>query len=234
MDQKISFIPKKSIAKTKRRRRPFNLFLFLSFVIFFLTLGAYGGALYFERTIDNRLSIKNSELEEVKNRLDPENVIERARELDVKIKSVNTLLGDHRALSPLFDTLEEITLASVYFTKLDFSEGVDEGVNTPVIRAGQQTSVTPAGGLRISMNGVAPSYSSLALQLDALRVEPSFKGIELLGMNLDTKGSILFSVDMVIDTKLVSYTNTLSGGGFQENNIFENQQGSPVGGGNDL
>lgn len=210
MDKNTSFIPKKSLIKVRQQKQSINLFLFISLFVFFLSLGMYAGLFFYKTTIEDRLQAKNSELESTISELDPENIIVRARDLNVTIDAAKKLLAEHIAISPFFDILEEIILTNVYLSSFSF-DASDSGTPTsPQVGIGQEE----AGGttFSVTLNGVAPGYSSLALQLDSFREQDGINSVDLRQMELSSNGSVRFSIDMSLDRSIVSYADDPSRG----------------------
>ena len=112
-NNKISFIPKKSLARTDLSgKKPISLFLTLSFSIFLITCAVYGGAYIYSQTLEKGIDVKKKELQDLKNEFDL-SIIDKAKDLKARIKSAQELVDGHLALSLFFDFLEQATLRSV-------------------------------------------------------------------------------------------------------------------------
>ncbi|GMQ95250.1 MAG: hypothetical protein BMS9Abin13_363 [Patescibacteria group bacterium] len=206
-DTSVSFIPKKSLAKQAgRRKRPRSLWLFLSSLIFFLTVASYGGLYFYNVTLEEVLTEKNDKLESIKKELDPTNVIESAMALQTKIDTARRLLDDHISLLPLFDFLERNTLKSVKFDSFSFSrkEATDAPASGAVNSAPDELEIT------ISMKGRAVSYASLAFQSDVFAEAKRYiKSFSISNLKPDASGDIVFDFNAVLNPSFLLYANTL-------------------------
>src|SRR3989344_4992453 len=185
-----SFIPKGPLAssvaspipgqKTKGR----GLLAFLALVTFIisvvLALGMFGYKFYLKYHIDEM----GTALEEARATLQPETIRELTR-LDDRIISTKELVSKHRALTPLFEFLEISTSRTVRFNSFSYS--------------------TTDRGLELDMKGEARGYAALAFQADIFNKSKYFKDPIFSDLNLNEKGSVVFSFTAVVDPSLVLY-----------------------------
>lgn len=199
---KVSFIPQKSLAKEdKKRTLSINIFLLVSLVVFFLTIASYGGLLIYKTNLDKTIKGKEKELTvgtEKSNSLD---VINKAKNLQKKINNVAKLLNRHVAPSRIFTFLEEVTLKKVRFQELDF------GKNDDTVK--ENTLKNTAGDYSIKLKGEAPSYASLAYQVDVLNGETGkdgrIKDFTISDIVLDKNGGVLFSANIILKSNFFLY-----------------------------
>lgn len=191
-DTKLSFIPKKSLAKTEfLQRRPVSLFLALSFSFFIITSAVYGGSYFYANTLKKDIETKRATLEETKKQFDL-SIIEKAKNLKSRIESAKSLIGNHIALSSFFDFLGGITLRSVGYSTFQYSQ--------------------KEGGPEVSLNALGPSYASAALQRDAFSLEVEKKSLvsfSVGGYRLDEKGNVGFAVKATLNPATFLYKNTV-------------------------
>ncbi len=193
MDTKFqtSFIPKKTIAQGLTRPRPeaVSVALLVAIIIFILTLGAAGGVFAYKKVLIGRINDMNKRLAEAKNSFEPD-FIEQLNKLNKRILSANKILAAHTTVSPIFDLLENATLATVKFNSFAY-DLKDNG----------------AGSL--SLTGEAKNFSSIALQSDIFGQEKYIKNPVFSDLNPDSSGNIVFKFSSNIDPTLVSYKNNL-------------------------
>lgn len=182
-----SFIPKKTydVGAVAAPRSSFTgLLSFIAVTLFILSLVSAGGVFLYERYLATSLVRKQESLDRARSAFEPELIRELSR-LDAKLAIGQQLLDAHTAPSAVFDLLEEVTLQTVRFT--DFSYTVEEGIP------------------RITMQGSAASFASVALQSDEFAKNRSIKEPEFSGLTLDARGNVQFGVTALIDPALVSY-----------------------------
>lgn len=213
---KISFIPKKPLVKkVEKSTRPMSLVLFLSLFVFFATLAAYGGAYFYDMRLAETLEEKVKNLEIEKEKADPAGAIERAEEIQAKIKNTKELLGAHIAPTRIFELLEEVTLASVSFDTLTFSGETTEVATEgrPGIASQRNATGETETNFMIELSGIAPSYASLAYQSDVLKREvlegQRVKEFSLSNVNLDESGNVMFGLEVKLDKAFLLYNRVL-------------------------
>ena len=193
-NNKISFIPKKSLARTDfSGKKPISLFLTLSFSIFLITCAVYGGAYIYTQTLEKGIDVKKKELQELRNNFDL-SIIDKAKDLKARMKSAQELVNQHIALSSFFDFLEQATLKSVGYSSFQYSN--------------------KDGKLEATLSGMAPNYASVALQRDGLSLETENKGrlssFSMGGYKLDENGNVSFTLKAALNPSLFLYKNGFS------------------------
>ena len=148
------------------------------------------GAFLYQQYLVQSIERKEVSLERARSAFEPALIKEMSR-LDARMISAQEILNKHTALSAFFELLESTTLKTVQFD--DFGYSVDA-----------------EGKMLISMKGKALSFASVALQSDsfgdsALIQEPIFSGL-----NLDTKGNVVFDFTAILDPSIVSYIDGVS------------------------
>ncbi|MDO8564710.1 MAG: hypothetical protein Q7R88_01820 [bacterium] len=132
--------------------------------------------------------------------------VDAAGRLNARIESAKKLLVTHRALSPLFDLLENKTIENVRFTDFIFDASNER---------------TPA----VSMTGLAKSFNAVALQSDVFGSEPSFRDPVFANFTLNDRGEIVFNFKANVDPEFILYGKTLSGAadGEADSSAFEDE-----------
>ena len=187
-----SFIPKKSTAAGISTRRPplATLFFVISVIIFVITLVATIGVFSYKKIIIDRITNMSTELSSAKNAFEPR-LIDTLTKFSNRVEVAKQVIGAHSVVSPIFDLLENETLASITFDnfKYDFNES---GVSS------------------LSMTGQAKSFNSVALQSDIFGQEKLLKGPVFSDLNLDQSGNVIFKFSVSVDRSLTSYKNLIS------------------------
>lgn len=196
MDQnsqnQTSFIPRKVVGRDSSiREKPIGLFLIISSVIFTAALIGAGGAFLYKYSLLRGIDSASRYLDERKAALEPDTIDDLLR-TDKRLRSANDILNGHMVATPVFDLLGLLTLKTVGFSKMDYSNTLGKG---PVV----------------NLSGVAKSYGSVALQADTLNNSKRFvKRAVFSDLNLDSKGNVTFSAQIDLDPDLTSYTKSMA------------------------
>ncbi|MBY0539416.1 hypothetical protein K2P56_03225 [Patescibacteria group bacterium] len=186
---KTSFIPKASL-EVERKQSPKGNPVALANVIagFVLILAILGsaGMFLFERFTIEAISAKQKSLELSRAAFEPATIKELSR-LNTRIETGKVLLGEHMAVSKLFDELESLVLASVRFSDFSYSSPA-------------------AGKVIMTAKGAAQSFNAVALQSGGFSksdiiTEPIFSNV-----NIGNTGAIEFDFQAIIDTGRLKYS----------------------------
>lgn len=190
-----SYIPKKASVIGSGQpvvgRTHVNVLAIIAFVIFFIAVGLSATVFFYKSSLIRLIASMDAELAAAKKSFEPA-FIEEASRLNTRIDGAQELLGNHRALSPLFDILEKKTLESMRFKDFNF------------------TSVSSQSAT-LSMTGQAKSFNSVALQSDVFGSEKAFKDPVFSNFNLDNQGDVIFNFKTTIDPGLLRYRETVLG-----------------------
>ncbi len=193
MDPQVqaSFIPKKSFdTGTARGEGAFgSLFLLIAIFLLLASVAAAGGVYAYQRYLANSIVQQSDSLQKAEAAFDPGAIQDLSR-MDSRINNALTLLQGHVAPSALFTFLSTQTLQSVQFTSFSYE---------------LQTN----GSAKISLNGLADSFSAVALQSDQLNANKLLKGVVFSNIRVDTNGKIAFSVEMSLGSASLNYANNI-------------------------
>lgn len=193
-----SFIPKQALAKTVPTvSRGSNIFTVVAVVILILSLALLGIGYGFQRLLYKEINDECRPLSDGVTRVCGlrislatareslgESVLKKIERLDLKLRVIDRLLGEHVVLTPIFDEiLSPHTIQSVQYRKFVYDNGV------------------------ASIEGVAKSYSDIAVQSNRFADEPRIKSFIFSDLDLDTKGGIVFKLKMEFDPALIRYRN---------------------------
>lgn len=191
MDTKFqtSFIPKKTLTDSSRHGSSMSIFLIVAIIVFILTLSMAAGVFAFRKILVSRIDIVDKELVKAKNFFEP-SVINKTTVLSRRIEASKQLLAAHTAVSPIFEFLENQTLATIRFDSFNYD-------------------VKDGAGATLRLGGQGKYFSSVALQSDIFGQEKSFKNPVFSDLNPDQSGNIVFKFSATVDPKFTSYGSTL-------------------------
>lgn len=157
------------------------------FIFFAAVLGA--GGLYFYKDILMKQKIKmESDLSLAKNRFEPE-AINRLKIADKRLVAATEVLSKHVAISPIFSTLESLTMKTIRYTKFNYSFDGNK--------------------VEVKISGQAVGYRSVALQADLFSKNKYLVNLVFSNLSLDNKGNVLFDLSFSVDPNLIDYKHML-------------------------
>lgn len=193
MDPQVpaSFIPKKPLTADGRPRGGGGGLLFiLALLIFVVSLLAGGVSFLYEQYLKNSINAKSESLKRAEAAYDP-GVIQDLIRLDGRISESRSLMERHIAPTALFTFLSGATLENVQFTSFDFSLQTD-------------------GSANITLDGVAGSFSSVALQSDNFGASRVLRNVVFSDIAVGEEGDVSFTVTATVDPALLLYSKTLT------------------------
>jgi hypothetical protein len=192
-DFQTSFIPKKPLAEERAPApvRRNGLLSLISTILFFATLAAAGGVYLYQVSLNNQVKSLSASLDIAKNEFEP-SLIDTLQTLDKRLTASGQVLANHVTVSPIFLSLENLTLKSVRFTKFNYEIPTDTKVMT------------------VKMSGTARSYTSIALQSDQLGQNKYFQDVVFSNLQLDAAGNVNFDLAFTIDPAFLNYKNVAS------------------------
>ena len=188
-----SFIPKKPLTEDRVvSDRPVSIVTFLATIVFFATLVAGVGAYGYKVILTKQVKGMSDSLDLAKNAFEPA-LLADLQVLEKRINASQEILSNHITVSPIFRSLQELTLRSIRFTKFNYTFAKD-------------------GGIEIKMSGLSPNYNyiTLALQSDLLVKNKYINNPVFSNLNLDEKGNVTFDLAFSVDSSFVKYGSPLS------------------------
>lgn len=183
-----SFIPKQSLAAASRGSGV-GLLFFLALIIFVMSIVAAGAAYGTVRFLNSQIAKKDVQLQRDEGAFNASTIQELVR-MDVRIAQARGLVQKHISPSALLYFLSTITLERVQFTSFNFS-------------------LNSGGGASLSLNGLADSFSGVALQSDQFSASKVLKDVVFSGIAVDPSGKITFSVSATVEPDLISYSKNI-------------------------
>jgi hypothetical protein len=185
-----SFIPKAPmVEKRTTPSRPTSLLTIISIFIFFAVVIAAGGLYFYKGIIEKNIQNMNSELVLAQNSFEPSEITQ-LQVLDKRLRAANTILTNHVDISPIFNTLQALTMKTVRYTKFSYSIGDNNNID-------------------VKMSGQAVGYRSIALQSDLFGTNKSLIDPVFSNLSLDDKGNVIFDLDFSVDPSFVNYKQVL-------------------------
>lgn len=184
-----SFIPKKALTEERPvRTRPVSLFLFLATILFIASIASAGFVYFTKAGLERGVAGMRSDLDAASAAFEGDFIAD-LQELDRRIAASKQILDNHISISPIFESLQTLTLKSVQFTKFEY----------------KITGTGASAMIDVKMSGKTDEYESLALQSDALTKNKYFKDPIFSNLNIDEKGNVLFDLTFKVDPNLVLY-----------------------------
>lgn len=163
----------------------------ISSIIFVVALSGAVGAFLYEYSLSKGIDSASKYLDERKSALEPATIDDLLR-TDKRLRAASDILNSHIVVTPLFSLLESLTLKTVSFSRMDYSNSPEKG---PIVK----------------LAGVAKNYGSVALQADILNGNKRFiKSAVFSGLNLDDKGNVTFTVQIELDPDLTNYKKAIA------------------------
>lgn len=187
MDPQVqaSFIPKKSLEMSAPHSGGFGLVFLIALLIFIASLVAAGSAFAYKQYLQNAITSKAKSLTLAEGAYDPGTIEDLVR-LDARLTQAKVLLDKHVAVTGIFAFLSTQTLPNVSFNSFEYSLGDD-------------------GSAKINMQGIADSFSTVALQSDQFGGNKLLKNVVFSGITADAVGRVTFSVSASIDKSVFAY-----------------------------
>ncbi len=186
MDPQVqqSFIPKKPLVGEPRGAGG-GLLSLIAVLIFVGSIASAGAAFAYKTYLDSALISKDKSLKAAEGAFDTSSIRDLER-LDIRLTEARELIQNHTAPSGLFTFLSAATLERVQFTSLNLDIGSE-------------------GSGKLSMTGVADSFSSLALQSDEFGAAKVLRDVVFSGISTDITGRVQFSVSASVDPSVLNY-----------------------------
>lgn len=181
-----SFIPKKVVEQKSSSVSGSGILMVISGVMLVLSLLSVGGVLLYEKYLASALVSRKESLQKQRDSFAPELIRDMAR-LDRKLTVAQTLLQDHVSVSGIFELLQELTLKTVRFTNLSYTQ-------------------TPEG-IAIKLQGEGQSFSSVALQSDEFGKSSSLSESVFSNFQLNDRGNVNFAVSAIVNPSVVSFVD---------------------------
>jgi hypothetical protein len=186
-----SFVPKQPVEMHPRQSQSGgNALMIVSLAILGIAVLLSAGIFAYGRYLSAQSIEKAAEIEKTQQGVSQETVEGYIR-LSDRLRSADTLMAKHVALSQFFDVLESLTLKNVRFASLSITVEDDQSAE-------------------LKMTGAAENFNALAAQSAAFAKESRIKQAIFSGIKVDSKtGVVSFSVSAKLDPRLVAITSAV-------------------------
>jgi hypothetical protein len=161
----------------------------VAILLFILSLISAGAVFAYQKVLNTQIVSEQTSFANAEGAFEPD-VIEQLARFDSRINNTEDLLQNHVAPSGIFDFLSTMTLQNVQFT--DFSYVLANGTAT------------------IALDGVADSFSTVALQSDQFGSTRLLKDVVFTNVTVGQTGQVTFSVTATLDPSLYLYVQQAS------------------------
>lgn len=186
MDEKLSFIPKKSLSSQPASRGGGGGFVWLSFLIFILSAALWGGLYMYKNYLNDGIARLGKSIENQKASFEIPTVNE-VTGFSEKISVAKKLLAEHEAFSNVLDFLQDFTMKDVRFNDLNYSSA-------------------ESGEPSLALSGTTKNYGRLTAQIQSLEKYNQVKMVSVSGLSLDASGAVKFNLKIILDSAILAYT----------------------------
>ncbi len=196
-EAQTSFIPKKSLSEERiQSSQPVSLTVFIGTIIFFASIAAAAGAYFYHAVLVKRVDDMSNQLELAKSRFEP-SLISDLQTLDRRIQGADQLLAGHMIVSPLFDSLQALTLKTIRYTKFEYDIGKPDNLLS--------------ADITVDIDGQSASgYTPIALQADVFSQNKYIKDPVFSNLTIDPFGKVNFHLTFSVDKSFVSYQEMIN------------------------
>lgn len=183
-----SFVPHLGTSVGGSGKTSFGFSTILSVLAYFfllVALVATGGVFAYDRYLASEQAAKDASLARATASLD-KTTIQGFLTLHDRLNTSKTLLGNHIALSGLFDLLESVTPNSVRFSSVNVT--IDDQ------------------GAKLQANGVAKNFNALASASNYFGTDARLKNAIFSNITIGSGASVSFQLTATLDPKLIAYT----------------------------
>lgn len=188
MDEKISFIPKKSLSSPSVSRGGGGGFALFSLLIFILSAAVWGGLHLYKNYLKDNIVQLGKSIEKQKASFEIPTINE-VNGFSEKISVAKKLLAEHKAFSNILDFLQDFTMENVRFNDLNYS-----------------SSIADSGDPSLVLSGTTKSYASLTSQIQALEKYNQVKQVSVSGLSSGANGDVNFDLKIIFDPAIIAYT----------------------------
>jgi len=193
MELQTSFIPKRTLDTSPvRRADTVSIFTVLSTLIFFASIITAGGVFLWQKQIQSEITKVENQIQTQKKEFS-EDKIKEFTSLSNRINAADSLFVNHIYTSKIFELLQKNTVPTVRFNKFT----VDP-------------SQTDKQSLKITLNGQAKDYASIALQSYVFAKSQNIvSSYEFSNLTLDQAGNVLFDLSATIEKRVAAFESNI-------------------------
>ena len=187
-DFQTSFIPKRAINEGRvSKAQPANFLTIIALFVLLTVLLSTGALFFYKQSIKKNISNMQNELVLAQQKFDSSE-IDQYKVLDKRLKAAKEILQNHVAVTPIFQSLEDLTEKSVRYTNFSYSLGTADQPN-----------------ILVKMSGVAIGYRSIALQSDLYAKNKNIIDPVFSNLSLDDSGRVTFDLQFLVNPSFLNY-----------------------------
>lgn len=189
-----SFIPKSPIVNNSSSfsdapAGSVNILRTVVVLFFIVSIAASSGVFAFTYYLKSKIESLNVSLREAESVFNsPQN--QNILLVSDQLKSIQTLLTEHKVISPLFQMLEQETLPTVRWSSFTFSRDM-------------------SGQVSVMIKGEAQSYASLAQQAEIFLNSDWLVEVVFNGVALSNEGTVETTMKVIINPDIIRYSNQI-------------------------
>lgn len=182
-----AFVPHE--ASARRRRFAFDYggaFAFVSYGVLLCTLIGAAGVFAYDEYLTNQQAAKEKQIAAAQASLDQTSVSDLIA-LQNRLADGAALLNEHQIFSPVFDLVDQSTLANVSLTSLNVAVGDSDAV-------------------KLTFAGTAKSFNALAAEAAAIAKDPRFQDAVFSDIKIGQGGAVGFALTATVNPKLTAFS----------------------------
>lgn len=185
-----TFIPKRPVASIVAEKKSNGAMTFFGVIatLVFLAAGiSYGILFFYKKQLSTSIESSQASLTRQSETFDS-NIVLELDDVNRRLESAEKLLTAHTIVTPLFKSLEELTLKTIRFTNFALQMPTRDRPTTLV-----------------KMSGSAQGYDAIALQSDMFSRNRFLKDPIFSNLVPDQKGNVSFDLTFFVDPSFVLY-----------------------------
>lgn len=175
-----SFIPKRPVTSEvlapERKNHTIGLLSFLTVIIVLATIVSYGGVYVYHRSLVAQKNKLVRSINDARGGIGTDFLADMKR-LNARIAGVKTLVQNHIVVSPIFEALHATTLRSIQYKSFQYEFTTETATKSQLVK--------------VSLDGVAKNYSTIALQSDAFAQNHLIKNPVFSDLTVDDKSNVV-------------------------------------------
>ncbi|OGF52197.1 hypothetical protein A3H04_00675 [Candidatus Giovannonibacteria bacterium RIFCSPLOWO2_12_FULL_43_11c] len=176
-----SLIPNSSQQYINRPRESVGILMVAGILIFILSISALAGLIFYKQDLSKQKDSLIGEIKKQEKEFNQTSIQDWARTAEA-IDLAKQILQEHSYVSNAFAFVQKNTLPDVRYSKFEFD----------------------ADSKKISLGAEAKGYAAMAQQRQIFINNPAISSATVGDFNLDKTGKVLFSVDLIFNSSLLT------------------------------
>lgn len=192
---KISFIPKSSLVREEsffERSRPRSVMNIIAVVLFTASVGGYASLYVWNKSLLEQTAEKNKAIAGIQVELQDSAKVRAAQAFQSRTDIANEVLDGYTIVSPVTDFISKNTLKDIFYSRFSLTGD--------------------AQGMKVSLSGEAPTYTTLINQKDFFGTKAKeLSDFKISNVSLTSLGTVSFDLTLSFSPEYVSYVKSRSG-----------------------